>query len=77
MIAEMAIEKALFAHPFLNITLIERNGRWSAEIGNSVHHWNCETREEVVQKTMQRVIEISENQTQIFFKEHFSSTYSQ
>ncbi len=70
----MAVEKALFAHPLLNIMLIERNGRWSAEIGNKVYHWNYETREEAVAKTMQRVIEISENQTRIFFNEHFSTT---
>jgi hypothetical protein len=67
----MAIEKALFASPFLNIALIERNGKWSAEIGNKVYYWNCETREEAIQKTMERVIEINEDQTKLFFQEHF------
>lgn len=70
----MAIEKVLFTNPFFHIALLERNGKWSAEIGNCVYHWNCNTKEEAIEKTMEQVNKINENETRHFFKKHFASS---
>ena len=68
----MCVEKVLFTNPFFHVTLFERNGKWSAEIGNRVYYWNCHTKEEAVAKTLQQVNEINESETKLFFQKHFS-----
>ncbi len=70
----MSVEKVLFTNPFFHVTLFERNGKWSAEIGNHVYYWNCQTKEEAVEKTMQQVLLINESETRLFFKKYFSSS---
>ena len=67
----MCVEKVLFSNPLFHVAIIERSGKWSAEIGNRVYHWNCSTKVEAIEKTMQQVIEINEQQTKLFFQEHF------